>query len=144
MKAQSDLRPQRVEVNSLTNGMAEVILAENIQELKIPQTREITFTDPETGEETTLDTAPMVYEYDHYILSMQDRKGLYEDIEANFDTWMTYAKGQTQEPPQSDKERIWTLEAEVEAVNATNALLDSVISEMLFEIIPSTGGTVNG
>lgn len=140
MKAQSDLRPQRVEVNSLTNGMAEVILAENIQELEAPQTREITFTDQETGEEVTADTAPMVYEYDHYILSMQDRKGLYEDIESNFDTWLAYAKGQTQEPPQSDKERIWTLEAEVEAVNATNALLDSVISEMLFEIIPNTGG----
>lgn len=140
MKAQSDLRPQRVEVNSLTNGMAEVILAENIQELEAPQTREITLTDPETGEETTVETAPMVYEYDQYILSMQDRKGLYEDIETNFDQWLAFAKGQQTEPPQSDKERIWALEAEVEAVNATNALLDSVISEMLFEIIPNTGG----
>jgi len=108
MIGQSDLRPQSFEVNILTNGTAEIMIFENITEKKI------------SGLEQEAKT---IYEFEMHELSVQNRTGLYEDVEANYSDWLSFAKGQSGKPV-SDKEKIAMLE---EKALVTDDLLAELI-----------------
>ena len=108
MIGQSDLRPNNFTINELTNGMAEIMFFENVIEKEI------------TGFEQEMKT---VYEFEMHELSVQNRTGLYEDVEANYQDWLSFAKGQSGKPV-SDKEKIATLE---EKALVTDDLLAELI-----------------
>lgn len=60
-------------------------------------------------------------------------KGLVEDIEANYQEWIDFAKGKI-EKPLSDKEKISEMQSKIDTQ-------DAAMNELMFEIIPSmTGG----
>lgn len=113
MIGQSDLRPQSFEVNILTNGMAEILFFENITEKEI------------SGFEQEAKT---VYEFEMYELSVQNRVGLYEDVEANYSDWISFAKGQSKKPV-SDKEKIIELENKVNQTQIENVEIMTMLVE---------------
>lgn len=101
MIGQSDIRPQTFSVIDLTNGMSEIILYTDITE-KIIQTVD---NEPKT-----------IFEFDMYEMLIQTRSDLTDDINANYESWLSYAKGQSTKPL-SDKEKI--------------AMLDQVLTELI-------------
>lgn len=119
MIGQSDIRPQSFTINTLANGMSELVFYENITEIHIQ--------DMDQNDK-------IIFEFEMYEIMVPQRPGLSEDISANQELWLTYAKGQT-EKPLSDKEKI------IELQNQINSQ-DLVMNELMFEIIPSIIGGV--
>lgn len=119
MIGQSNIRPQSFTINTLANGMSELVFYDNITETQVQ--------DIDQNNKT-------VYEFEMYEIMVPQRSGLLEDISANQELWLTYAKSQT-EKPLSDKEKI------IELQNQINSQ-DLVMNELMFEIIPSIIGGV--
>ncbi len=72
MRTESNIRPEAAEIEITANGMAEVILRENITE--------------ETREDATM------YRYDEYRLSVPYRDNLLENVQKTLNAWMTSAR----------------------------------------------------
>lgn len=103
MKSQSNINQQPFTINELSNGMAEVMFCENITEAVV-------------GEQT-------MYEFDMYEIMIPQRIGLADDITANYQEWLNYAKGQV-DKPLSDKEKIVELETKL-------SIQDAVLTELI-------------
>lgn len=119
MIGQSDIRPPQFTVNDLSNGMSEVSFYDNIAEEQI--------LDIDQNQKT-------VYNFEMYEVWIPSRVNLSEDIQANCQEWLTFAKGQTAKPL-SDKEKIIELQTQIDSQ-------DAVMNELMFEIIPSIIGGV--
>lgn len=119
MIGQSDFRPQQFAVNELVNGMAEILLYENITEFESVDFEQNTKT---------------MYEFDMYEIMVQNREGLLNDIEANYSEWLNYAKWKTSKSL-SDKEKIVEMQSKIDTQ-------DAVMDELMFEVIPSMIGGV--
>lgn len=119
MIGQCDIRPPQFTVNDLSNGMSEVSFYENITETQI--------FDMDQNQKT-------VYGFEMYEVWIPSRVNLSEDIQANYQEWLTFAKGQTAKPL-SDKEKIVELQTQINSQ-------DAVMNELMFEIIPSIIGGV--
>lgn len=72
MKSESNKRPATAEIEMLTNGMADVILRENVTEQN------------NNGE--------ILYTYDEYRLTVPYRKNLSKNVNNRLNEWMTSAK----------------------------------------------------
>lgn len=72
MKSESNKRPATAEIETLTNGMADVILRENVTEQN------------NNGE--------ILYTYDEYRLTVPYRKNLSKNVNNRLHEWMTSAK----------------------------------------------------
>ena len=72
MRTESNIRPEAAEIEIAANGMAEVILRENITE--------------ETREDATM------YRYDEYRMPVPYRDNLLENVQKTLDAWMTSAR----------------------------------------------------
>lgn len=72
MKSESNKRPATAEIETLTNGMADVILRENVTEQN------------NNGE--------ILYTYDEYRLTVPYRKNLSKNVNNRLNEWMTSAK----------------------------------------------------
>ena len=72
MRTESNIRPEAAEIEIAANGIAEVILRENITE--------------ETREDATM------YRYDEYRLSVPYRENLMEHVSQSLDAWVTLAR----------------------------------------------------
>ena len=72
MRTESNIRPEAAEIEIAANGIAEVILRENITE--------------ETREDTTM------YQYDEYRMPVPYRDNLLENVQKTLDAWMTSAR----------------------------------------------------
>lgn len=72
MKSESNKRPATAEIEMLTNGMADVILRENVTEQN------------NNGE--------IFYTYDEYRLTVPYRKNLSKNVNNRLNEWMTSAK----------------------------------------------------
>lgn len=101
MIGQSDIRPQTFSIVDLANGMSEIILYSDITEKSI---------------QTIDNESKTIFEFDMYELLIQTRSDLTEDVTTNYDSWLSYAKGQSTKPL-SDKEKI--------------AMLDQVLTELI-------------
>jgi len=108
MKSQSNLNQQPFAINELSNGMAEIMFCENVVEIIV--------------DEKTM------YEFDMYEIMIPQRIGLVEDITANYQEWLDYAKGQTAKPL-SDKEKIVKLEAKVNQSQIENVEIMTMLVE---------------
>ena len=77
MRVRGNISPVTLSMESYLplEGYVEVRLRENINE--------VTETDPQTETTVTL------FEYDEYTFLLKDREGLQEDIESNFNDWLT-------------------------------------------------------
>ena len=111
MIGQSDFRPQQFTINELSNGMAEILIYENIVEFETVDFEQNTKT---------------MYEFDMYEIMIPQRIGLSEDITANYQEWLDHAKGQI-EKPLSDKEKIVELENKALAT-------DDLIAEIIMGV----------
>lgn len=72
MRTESNIRPETAEIEITANGIAEVILRENITE--------------ETREGATM------YQYDEYRMTVPYRDNLLENVQKTLDAWMTSAR----------------------------------------------------
>lgn len=72
MRTESNIRPEAAEIEITANGIAEVILRENITE--------------ETREGATM------YQYDEYRMPVPYRDNLLENVQKTLDAWMTSAR----------------------------------------------------
>lgn len=72
MRTESNIRPEAAEIEIAANGIAEVILRENITE--------------ETREGATM------YQYDEYRMPVPYRDNLLENVQKTLDAWMTSAR----------------------------------------------------
>lgn len=72
MRTESNIRPEAAEIEIAANGIAEVILRENITE--------------ETREDATM------YRYDEYRMPVPYRDNLLENVQKTLDAWMTSAR----------------------------------------------------
>lgn len=72
MRTESNIRPEAAEIEITANGIAEVILRENISE--------------ETREGATM------YRYDEYRMPVPYRDNLLENVQKTLDAWMTSAR----------------------------------------------------
>lgn len=72
MRTESNIRPEAAKIEITANGMAEVILRENITE--------------ETREGATM------YQYDEYRMPVPYRDNLLENVQKTLDAWMTSAR----------------------------------------------------
>lgn len=72
MRTESNIRPEAAEIEITANGIAEVILRENITE--------------ETREGATM------YQYDEYRMTVPYRDNLLENVQKTLDAWMTSAR----------------------------------------------------
>jgi hypothetical protein len=92
MKTESNIIPQQIEIHELQNGEAEVLLTENVVEKQINE--------------------GLIYEYNLYIIKIQNREGLKEQIKNNFNIWLQFAKDKEKpiitEP--TEKERLKAVE----------------------------------
>ena len=113
MIGQSDFRPQQFAINELANGMAEILIYENIVEFESVDFEQ--------------NTKPM-YEFDMYEIMIPQRIGLSEDIAANYQEWLGYAKGQIGKPLR-DKEKIMELEAKVNQSQIENVEIMTMLVE---------------
>lgn len=72
MRTESNIRPEAAEIEITANGIAEVILRENITE--------------ETREDATM------YQYDEYRMTVPYRDNLLENVQKTLDAWITLAR----------------------------------------------------
>ena len=72
MRTESNIRPEAAKIEVTANGIAEVILRENITE--------------ETREGATM------YQYDEYRMPVPYRDNLLENVQKTLDAWMTSAR----------------------------------------------------
>ena len=72
MRTESNIRPEAAEIEIAANGIAEVILRENITE--------------ETREDATM------YRYDEYRMTVPYRDNLLENVQKTLNAWMTSAR----------------------------------------------------
>lgn len=72
MRTESNIRPEAAEIEITANGIAEVILRENITE--------------ETREDATM------YRYDEYRMTVPYRANLLENVQKTLNAWMTSAR----------------------------------------------------
>ena len=108
MIGQSDIRPQSFIINTLANGMSELVFYDNITETQVQ--------DIDQNNKT-------VYEFEMYEIMVPQRSGLLEDISANQELWLTYAKGQTAKPL-SYKEQMVQMQNKLD-------MQDAVITELI-------------
>lgn len=113
MIGQSDFRPQQFTVNELANGMTEILIYENIAEFESVDFEQ---------------NAKTIYEFDMYEIMIQQRTGLAEDIEVNYQEWLNYAKVQI-DKPLSDKEKIAELESKVSQAQIENVEIITMLVE---------------
>lgn len=113
MIGQSDFRPQQFTVNELANGMAEILIYENIVEFESVDFEQ---------------NAKTMYDFDMHEIMIPQRSGLADDIEANYQEWLNFAKGQTTKPL-SDKEKIVEMEAKVNQSQIENVEIMTMLVE---------------
>lgn len=113
MRVEGDIKPISVEINHLTDNMAEIIFSDNITE----------------ESKTFDDETKTIYVYDKYILTVNDRNGLEDTVKENLEQWLSYAKNNVDEKPLSASEQIEQLKS---TVNSQAQIIDEVV----FNIIP--------
>jgi len=93
MKAQSNIKPIFA-IDNIVNGMAEVNFYENVIETKNQE-----------GEQ--------IFEFDYYMIKVNDRPNLKEMVLANYDAWLELAKSEENKVKvETDKEKLIRLEVE--------------------------------
>ena len=120
MRAESNQRPESVIIERTSAGLCDVIINTNISDT-------LTKTMSMGDEETTTE----YYEYDSYRFELKYRTGLLEEIKSNLDTWIEYAKKDTELPVElSDKEKIEYLLNENRSLSSDNEMLKGCIMEI--------------
>jgi len=117
MIGQSDIRPQPFTINELSNGIVEILFYENVTEFN------------------TIDAEKnlkIMYEFGMYELSVQNRIGLIEEVEKNYDEWLGFAKGQT-DKPLSYKEKIQELSQKATETEERMMMAENVLIELMME-----------
>ena len=78
MQTESNLKPEKFKIEDLGNGKCVVSFFDNIVEQEVSQL---------DSEETTIK-----YVYDMYKITINNRSDLAEELENNFDYWLSFAK----------------------------------------------------
>lgn len=76
MQVKSNIRPDEFKIESLENGKLSVYFFDNIVEQEVVRMNE----------------QQIIYVYDMYQITIENRPNLEEDIQNNFDIWLQFAK----------------------------------------------------
>ena len=76
MRVESNMKPNKLKIESLENGKITVYFFDNIVEQEV----------------TRINEQQTIYVYDMYKIIIENRPNLEEDIEANYDIWLQFAK----------------------------------------------------
>lgn len=76
MRVESNMKPNKLKIESLENGKITVYFFDNIVEQKV----------------TRMNEKETIYVYDMYQITIENRPNLEEDIQNNFDIWLQFAK----------------------------------------------------